>query len=164
MRWRRFRAIIDGETGCCCVLWTQFMWQFNFKLACKLRPLHCRSCFWHLPVGAFRRCPGKTLYLLGQFFVRQILELRHCIFFLEKSKNKIHKFVKALFLASPWQTVQYSASYFKWKWIICVASWKQFKTQLQGFTRTPTLSFSHYNSKTNFANRHCVALLLSLGF
>ncbi len=46
----------------------------------------------------YRRCPVKTSDLHGQFFVMQILELRHLIYFFEKSNNKVHTFVKALFL------------------------------------------------------------------
>ena len=36
--------------------------------------------------GASRRCPVKTSYLHGEFFVRRILELRHLIYFLKSHK------------------------------------------------------------------------------
>ena len=67
-------------------------------LCCCYKLLECLL----MTILAPRRCPGsvgKTSYLLGQFFVRQILYLRHRIFF--KVKNKIHKFVKALFIVFP---------------------------------------------------------------
>ena len=50
----------------------------------------CGHWYMHASAG-YRQCLVTTSYLLGQFFCKANLKTPHI--FLEKSKNKIHKFV-----------------------------------------------------------------------